>query len=146
MAGLDASGERLSNEESGIDDGFGILFNDNDDDGTTTAFVTDEDAVATIAAPSATASAAVSTSADGEVQAEQAAPRAFDEIVADIKIRQQGEVLSFDVAQAGTVLITSSTMIGSQGDYRLEARLLDENGNVVASDAGEGFELSLIHI
>lgn len=140
VAGLSASGERLSSEESGIDGGTGIMFDASDDDGTTTAFVTNEDAVATIAAPKPVATAANETVVDAAPQAEEGAPRAFDEIIADIKIRQQGKVLSFDVAEAGTISITSSTMIGRQGDYRLEARVLDAGGNVVASDAGEGFE------
>lgn len=140
VAGLSASGERLSNEESGIEGASGIMFDAGDDDGTTTAFVNNEDAVATIAAPEPVAPASGDTVTNVEPQAEEGAPRAFDEIVADIKIRQSGEVLSFDVAEAGTVSITSSTMIGSQDDYRLEARLLDASGNVVASDAGEGFE------
>lgn len=141
VAGLSASGQRLSSDESGIEGGSGILFDSGDDDGTTTAFVSNEDAVATIAAPKPAAAAAGDAAADAAPQAEEEdAPRAFDEIVADVDIRYQGEVLSFDVAEAGTVSITSSTMIGSQDDYRLEARLLDASGNVVASDAGEGFE------
>ncbi|WP_251976784.1 hypothetical protein [Salinicola avicenniae] len=60
----------------------------------------------------------------------------FDEIVADIRILQQGEVLSFDVAETGTVSIASSTFPGNEGTYRLEAEVLDADGNVVASDAG----------
>lgn len=140
VAGLNASGERLSNEESGIEGGSGIMFDASDDDGTTTAFISNKDAVATIAAPKPAAAASDEATDTAAPQTEEGAPRAFDEIVADIKIRKRGEVLSFDVAEAGMVSITSSTMIGNQGDYRLEARLLDASGNVVASDAGEGFE------
>ncbi|MHB0776467.1 hypothetical protein [Halomonas sp. WWR20] len=74
-----------------------------------------------------------------KAQTESPLPSAFDEIVADIRIREQGEVLSFDVAEAGTVSIASSTFPGNEGTYRLEARVLDADGNVVASDKGEGF-------
>lgn len=63
-------------------------------------------------------------------------PDAFDEIVADIKVLQKGEVLSFDVAEAGTVSVKSSTFPGNEGTYRLEARILDASGNTVASDKG----------
>ena len=63
-------------------------------------------------------------------------PDAFDEIVADIKVLQEGEVLSFDVAEAGTVSVTSSTFPGNEGTYRLQAKILDANGNTVASDEG----------
>ncbi|WP_110666056.1 hypothetical protein [Salinicola halophilus] len=65
-----------------------------------------------------------------------AMPDGFDEIVADILIREQGVVLSFNVATAGTVSVASSTFPGNEGTYRLEVRILDENGQVVASDEG----------
>ncbi|SHF02989.1 hypothetical protein SAMN02745148_01650 [Modicisalibacter ilicicola DSM 19980] len=84
--------------------------------------------------------AATDEAARGAGASEQAMPDAFDEIVADIDIRAKGEVLSFDVVEAGTVSITSSTFVGSETSYRLEARVLDENGNVVASDKAKGFE------
>lgn len=63
-------------------------------------------------------------------------PSSFDEIVADIKVLQQGEVLTFDVAQAGTVSVTSSTFPGHEGSFRLQAKVLDESGRTVASDEG----------
>ncbi|MCK0751310.1 hypothetical protein [Chromohalobacter japonicus] len=162
--GLDAQGNRLSNDESGVDAGGGIMFGGPGKGGHTTAFVDDEDAVATIAAPRREATEAASdvasgaadssaandassgTTASSETEAaaqsgdEEAMPEAFDEIVADVAIRQKGKVLSFDVAEAGTVSVTSSTFPGNEGTYRLEARILDEDGDVVASDAGEGFE------
>ncbi|WP_280539155.1 hypothetical protein [Chromohalobacter sp. 11-W] len=162
--GLDAQGNRLSSDESGVDAGGGIMFGGPGKDGHTTAFVDDEDAVATIAAPrrdttesaSAVASGAAatssvageassdSTSSSGASSAtqddEDALPDAFDEIVTDLAIREQGKVLSFDVVEAGTVSVTSSTFPGNEGTYSLEARILDESGDVVASDKGEGFE------
>ncbi|MCK0743957.1 hypothetical protein [Chromohalobacter nigrandesensis] len=162
--GLDAQGNRLSSDESGVDAGGGIMFGGPGEDGRTTAFVNDEDDVATIAAPrreateaasavasdaAATSSAADDASSDSTSNSgasaatqddEEALPDAFDEIVADVAIRQHGEVLSFDVAEAGTVSVTSSTFPGNEGTYRLEARILDESGDVVASDEGEGFE------
>ncbi|MGC3873972.1 hypothetical protein ACPF7Z_11960 [Halomonas sp. GXIMD04776] len=179
VAGLDASGERLDTDASGIDGGSGIQFGGAGRDGRTTAFVNSDDEVAAIAAPKASRSAGTSGSmptndpspslssqqqsaldvpspqnatAGSESEAaadevtrggnasEQVMPDAFDEIVADIDIRTKGEVLSFDVVEAGTVSITSSTFVGSETSYRLEARVLDENGNVVASDKAKGFE------
>lgn len=158
--GLDAQGNRLSNDESGVDAGGGIMFGGPGKDGHTTAFVDDDDAVAAIAAPrpeaSGTASSASSSetstasaggqaagSSDDEAASandEDALPDAFDEIVTDLAIREQGKVLSFDVVEAGTVSVTSSTFPGNEGTYSLEARILDESGDVVASDQGEGFE------
>jgi hypothetical protein len=67
-------------------------------------------------------------------------PEAFDEIVMDVDIRTKDEVLTFDVLEAGTVSVTSSTFVGSEAQYRLEARILDASGNVVASDEAKGFE------
>ncbi|MCP1366264.1 hypothetical protein BIS06_13645, partial [Halomonas sp. BBD48] len=75
-----------------------------------------------------------------ETPQQQDMPTAFDEIVADIDIRTRGEVLSFDVVEAGTVSVTSSTFMGSETEYRLEAKILDEQGKVVASDKASGFE------
>lgn len=69
-------------------------------------------------------------------QQEVEMPDAFDEIVADIKVLQEGEVLSFDVAEAGTVSVASSTFPGNEGTYRLQAKILDASGNTVASDEG----------
>lgn len=162
VAGLDASGQRLSSDASGIDAGSGIQFGGPGRDGRTTAFVNRKDAVAAIAAPGTVESAESGTSASQSSQStatmreqapaeampsrqvdtapEEATPQAFDEIVTDIDIRTRGEVLSFDVVEAGTVSVTSSTFVGSETDYRLEARILDEQGNVVASDKAEGFE------
>lgn len=148
---LDAQGNRLSSEESGVDAGGGIMFGGPGKDGRTTAFVDDDDSVAAIAAPrpeateaasSVASSEAATASADDTASAndEDALPDAFDEIVTDLAIREQGKVLSFDVVEAGTVSVTSSTFPGNEGTYRLEARVLDESGNVVASDKGEGFE------
>ncbi|WP_189445326.1 hypothetical protein, partial [Salinicola rhizosphaerae] len=63
-------------------------------------------------------------------------PDGFDEIVADIRVLQEGKVLTFKVADAGTVSVKSSTFPGNEGTYRLQAKILDENGNAVASDEG----------
>ncbi|MCD6009282.1 hypothetical protein [Halomonas sp. IOP_31] len=138
VAGLDARDKRLDSDESGIDGGAGILFNNSDSQ---TAFVNDEDAVATIAAPAAASSSPSTARKERQENAEAAKQpkekRSFEEIVADIRIREQGEVLTFDVAKAGTIAVTSSTFPGS-GSYQLEARLLDETGRVIASDQGQG--------
>lgn len=166
--GLDAQGNPLSSDESGVDAGGGIMFGGPGKNGRTTAFVDEDDAVAAIAAPRPDASEAASSAPSSETSSasagdqaagssdedaasandedaasandEDALPDAFDEIVTDLAIREQGKVLSFDVVEAGTVSVTSSTFPGNEGTYRLEARILDESGDVVASDAGEGFE------
>ncbi|WP_129140186.1 hypothetical protein [Modicisalibacter coralii] len=137
VAGLSDEGERLNTDESGIDGGTDIHFGS--DEGKT-AFVDNKDAVATIAAPGAAASDRAGKAATSEASGDrrERQPKAFEEIVADIRIRQEGEVMTFDVAQAGTISVTSSTFPGSGGDYTLQAKLLDENGNVVASDKGVG--------
>ncbi|WP_227369767.1 hypothetical protein [Halomonas sp. M20] len=198
VAGLDAQGKRLDTNASGIDGGSSIQFAGPGEDGRTTGFVNNDDAVATIAAPRTSPSANTpqnvpndgtsrsasvmrngappslssqqqsaldvpppQASANGGVAVQDSSslgnagneevsssqlegssqqPEAFDELVADIDIRTQGEVLSFNVAEAGTVSVTSSTFVGSETDYRLEAKVLDSNGNVVASDKAEGFE------
>ncbi|MCI0510577.1 hypothetical protein C8E00_101226 [Chromohalobacter marismortui] len=146
VVGLDAQGNRLTSEESGVDNGGGIMFGGPGKDGHTTAFVNGDDEVAAIAAPrpedaeSSPSQATAATDAQAAGTEEAALPDAFDEIVTDVAIRQRGKVLSFDVVEAGTVSVTSSTFPGNEGTYRLEARILDESGEVVASDAGEGFE------
>jgi hypothetical protein len=158
VAGLDDRGRQLSNKQSGIDGGSGIRFGGPGRDGRTTAFVDSNDAVAAIAAPRVanesadvnasgsrptadTASAPeTSTTQPVEMSEQEAVPTAFDEIVADIDIRTRGEVLNFDVVEAGTVSVTSSTFSARETEYRLEARILDEQGKVVASDKASGFE------
>ncbi|TDX26221.1 hypothetical protein DFO67_11664 [Modicisalibacter xianhensis] len=153
VAGLDAQGHRLSSDQSGIDGGTGISFGGPGRDGRTTAFVNKNDAVAAIAAPQVTqetpaskSDAAPETSTVSQPAqpasepAPETMPEAFDEIVADIDIRTRGEVLNFDVVEAGTVSVTSSTFVGSETEYRLEAKILDAQGNVVASDKATGFE------
>jgi|GEM_PF-702587 len=89
-----------------------------------------------VAPAAATVDAVVSDSPRTGRPPEPQLPDAFDEIVADIMIRQEGEVLSFDVAETGTVSIASSTFPGNEGKYRLQAKVLDANGNTVASDEG----------
>lgn len=137
VAGLDARGNRLAGDESGIEEGSNIHFGDAD---SKTAFVDDKDAVATIVAPAATSPSTAEKERPenaGATPQPKAEKRSFEEIVADIMIRQEGEVLTFDVAKAGTIVVTSSTFPGS-GSYLLKARLLDETGRVIASDQGQG--------
>lgn len=93
---------------------------------------------ATGTAEAATTAAATGSAAVTESEAEP--DRRFDEIVTDVRIREKGEVMTFDVSDRGTVTIDSETFPGSEGTYKLQMRLLDENGNTVASDKGEGFE------
>lgn len=176
VARLDASGNVVTSEQGGVDNGGGIMFGGAGPSGRTTAFVDEGDQVATLSAPGRQSASDVASSASGgEPRAtagatnagsaatpgsasegaaagatagaasgdasrgrndQPAMPDAFDEIVADILIRHEGEVMSFDVAQAGTVSIESSTFPGNEGSYRLQAKVLDESGRTVASDEG----------
>ncbi|OLO04331.1 hypothetical protein [Salinicola socius] len=177
VARLDASGNVVTSDEGGVDNGGGIMFGGPGPSGRTTAFVDEGDQVATLSAPGRQAASSVAagggtaprtgsagqddgdatfgttntgaaatpssgaeaTAASGHSASAREQPQmpdAFDEIVADIMIRQQGEVLSFDVAEAGTVSIESSTFPGNEGTYRLQAKVLDANGRTVASDEG----------
>ncbi len=91
---------------------------------------------ATDAADSATQPAPVPAE-----QAPEASPRSFETIVTDVKIRARGEVLTFEMAERGTVAITTSTYpTGYEDTYRIELEVLDESGGVVAEGAGEGFD------
>ncbi|GAA3896911.1 hypothetical protein GCM10022228_04630 [Halomonas cibimaris] len=146
----------------GVSRGDGIAFVGNRRGGGKTAFVRRSSAVAAVAPPSqperetpAAASAAPEAGAAAPAVAKQreAAPadsagqeasaspqEGFEEIVTDVKIRASGEVLTFEVLEKGTVAITTSTFPGNEGTYRIEAEVLDRQGNVVAQDAGEGFD------
>lgn len=146
VAGLSAEGNRLSSDESGIDDGSGVGFGISKD-GSSTAFVHSADAVTSLAAPQAViADAAPTTDSDRDVADElpasdrQAPPTTFKEIITDVAMMTRGEVLNFEVEAPGDVSITTATMIGKEGTYRIEAKLLDAEGQVIASDKGERFE------
>ncbi|MDY7115622.1 hypothetical protein RAN53_04625 [Halomonas sp. SSL-5] len=89
----------------------------------------------------ASADSQAATAATGATAAPEPQPaKGFERVVTDVKIRARGEVLSFEVLEAGTVAITTSTFPGNEGTYRIEAEVVDERGGVVASDAGEGFD------
>lgn len=177
VAELDASGNVVSSDEGGVDNGGGIMFGGPGSSGRTTAFVDGKDEVATLSAPGREAADEVAAAGAGgtetragddatfgstntgtaatpgderqavETQEAQDRPRTgrppepqmpdgFDEVVADIRILQEGEVLTFKVADPGTVSVTSSTFPGNEGTYRLQAKILDADGNTVASDEG----------
>lgn len=148
--------------------GEGIAFTGTSREGGRSAFVRRPDVVAAIAAPAASESADAPQPAQTDVPSSAAASAApvadaadsqattaesdasaasapepdkgFERIVTDVKIRARGEVLSFEVLEAGTVAIATSTFPGNEGTYRIEAEVVDEQGRVVASDAGEGFD------
>jgi hypothetical protein len=151
VVGIDDQGNRTNV----LDDG-GTVTTSVDRDGNRSAFVNDDDAVTALAAPAATAASqagrpsqpeAPEASATPEDPSQPAAPAAsaqaqsFQTIVTDVKIRARGEVLSFEVQNAGAVAITTSTYpTGYEGTYRIELEVRDQAGNVVARDAGEGFD------
>ncbi|SHK35989.1 hypothetical protein [Halomonas caseinilytica] len=162
VAGLDDQGRRI---ERAVDDGGNIQFVGENRTGGRSVFVRGDDAVATVrasddaagnaAAAGATATAAASASsteseaASSAGQAQQTTGQqqqaseqdGFETIVTDVKIRAKGEVLTFDVAEAGTISIETSTYpAGFEDTYRLTLDVLDESGRVVAEGAGEGFD------
>lgn len=166
VAGLDERGQRV---EEAVDDGGNIQFIGENRTGGKSVFVRGDDAVATVraaggttqnaATAGTTASAAASSASRSEDastttagQAQQASEQpsserqaaeqeSFETIVTDVKIRARGEVLTFDVAEAGTVSIETSTYPpGHEDTYRITLDVLDESGRVVAEGAGEGFD------
>ncbi|GGX87454.1 hypothetical protein GCM10007160_13520 [Litchfieldella qijiaojingensis] len=157
VSGLDAQGRRL---EGSISEGQGLVFTGSGREASRSVFVRNRNSVATIAPPATEAAADVqeSTTAEGtapssaepqpptsEPQAGQAtdsdAPRSFERIVTDVKIRARGEVLTFDVVEAGTIAITTATYpTGYEDTYRIALQVLDESGRVVAEGAGKGFD------
>ncbi|SFT44507.1 hypothetical protein [Halomonas saccharevitans] len=156
VAGLDENGRRL---EEGVSDGQGLIFSGSAREGNRSVFVRGrDDDVATLAAPApetsggaATGEASASAAASAAPQAEAQAPSAeqapaqassgVETIVTDVKIRARGEVLTFDMAERGSVAITTSTYpTGYEDTYRLELEVLDADGRVVAEGAGEGFD------
>ncbi|WFM72256.1 hypothetical protein [Halomonas sp. CKK8] len=157
VSGLDSQGRRL---EDGVSDGQGFAFTGNGREGSRSVFVRNRDDVATIAAPSQEAAAgaaagtaaatadapevaeaAAQTAQEPARQEAEASARSFETIVTDVKIRASGEVLTFEVAERGTVAITTSTYpSGYEDTYRIELEVLDEAGRVVAEGAGQGFD------
>jgi hypothetical protein len=153
VSGLDDQGRRL---DEGVSEGRGLVFTGNGREGSRSVFVRNEDDVATIAAPSPEgttgAAAASATTASGDASDTQAASgsvareraeasRGFETIVTDVKIRARGEVLTFEVAERGTIAFATSTYPGGYEDtYRIELEVLDERGRVVAEGAGQGFD------
>ncbi|MDT8896545.1 hypothetical protein RSO41_18000 [Halomonas sp. I1] len=165
VAGLDERGQRV---EEAVDDGGDIQFIGENRTGGKSVFVRGDDAVATVRAAgdatssaatagTATAAASAGASATTASQAQQASERrsaeqeasaqqaddqqSFETIVTDVKIRARGEVLTFDVAEAGTVSIETATYPpGHEDTYRITLDVLNESGRVVAEGAGEGFD------
>ncbi|RKQ96357.1 hypothetical protein C7446_2949 [Kushneria sinocarnis] len=61
-------------------------------------------------------------------------------VLRDLSIREKGEVLKFEVMQPGTVVVESSSFGANQGSYRLSAEVVNADGDVVASDSGQGLD------
>ncbi|MDR5868147.1 hypothetical protein [Halomonas koreensis] len=145
VAGLNDQGEVIAGS---VSDGEGIFFTGTNRQGGDSVFVRGDNAVATLGgAPQQeeTNAAAEQQGSDGsndEAAATDNEPRSgFESIVTDVKIRARGEVLTFDVAETGSVAISTSTYpTGYEDTYRLELEVLDEAGRVVAQGAGQGFD------
>ncbi|MDN3556128.1 hypothetical protein [Halomonas maura] len=112
-------------------------------DAATTATST---STSTAAGASATATGAAATQAsrDQEQDAPSTGPASrsgYETIVTDVKIRARGEVLTFEMAEQGSVAITTSTYpTGYEDTYRIALEVLDASGRVVAEGAGQGFD------
>lgn len=162
VAGLDDQGRVI---EDSVSDGEGIFFTGQNRQGGDSVFVRGDDAVATLGggaaasqaattgdSASSAAGSAVAGAASGSVdsaagdtrqapEAEPAQRAGFETIVTDVKIRARGEVLTFNVAEQGSVAITTSTFpTGYEDTYRIELEVLDASGRVVAEGAGQGFD------
>lgn len=89
---------------------------------------------------SAGGEAAVAEPAERQAAAEPVEPE-VRELVTDVRIRAQGEVMSFEMAEAGRVAIATSTYPpGYENTYRIELEVVDGQGSVVAEGAGQGFD------
>lgn len=135
VVGLDASGNRVAQGESGIDDGDDAIFGQAGDTGS--VFV--RPGAASVALGSDNRGS--EQQAASETLAQQAddagaGDNTLDTILADVRIAFEGEVATFTLDEPSNVQIDSSTFPGNEGSYRLEARLLDAQGNVVAQDQG----------
>ncbi|GED21295.1 hypothetical protein [Halomonas halmophila] len=152
VAGLNEQGQRI---DEAVDDGGNIQFVGENRSGGKSVFVRGDDAVATLrSGDSATAgeastagaqangsAAATASAGDQSASAAETEEEGFETIVTDVKIRASGKTLTFDVAEAGTISIETSTYPpGAEDTYRIELEVLDESGNVVAEGAGEGFD------
>ncbi|WP_431025724.1 hypothetical protein [Halomonas sp. H5] len=63
------------------------------------------------------------------------------ELATDVRIRTRGEVMNFEMAEAGRVSIATETYPpGYEGTYRIELEVVDGQGSVVAEGAGQGFD------
>ncbi|PSJ21807.1 hypothetical protein CVH10_11065 [Halomonas sp. ND22Bw] len=152
VAGLDDQGRVI---EDGISDGEDIFFTGTNRQGGDSVFVRGDSAVATLGGGAAAAQTDTEASSDatgGVAAEEEPAARSaqedepvqrsgFETIVTDVKIRARGEVLTFNVAEQGSVAITTSTYpSGYEDTYRIELEVLDDAGRVVAEGAGQGFD------
>ncbi|QNI02498.1 hypothetical protein HXW73_05920 [Halomonas sp. SH5A2] len=157
VAGLNAQGQVV---EEAISDGDGIAFTGNAEEGDRSVFVRQNDAVVALGGSSSreplaaegendaarTADTQQSASSDQLQSAPPASERSqpstdtFEEIVSDVKIRASGEVLTFEMPDAGRIQLTTSTYpTGYEDTYRIEVDIVDEQGRVAAKGAGEGF-------
>lgn len=139
------------NVEQGVSTGDAIAFTGNRREGGQSAFVRRSDTVVALAASSDSVSqseaSAASANNDERVADETSgqasvseSQQGFQEIVTDVKIRAKGEVLNFEMLEAGPILITTSSFGNNSSEYRIVAEVLDEQGQIVAKDAGEGFD------
>ena len=142
VAGLDASGQRMAQSESSIDDGDDSILGQPGESGS--VFVRPGAAVGVIGAEQSSQSND-DDRAESEPEAtsssqETTADDQLDTIVADVRVAFEGEAVSFSLDNTREVAIQSSSFPGNEGSYRLKARLLDDQGNVVAEDEGSAFE------
>ncbi|MGM0543768.1 MAG: hypothetical protein ACQERP_07840 [Pseudomonadota bacterium] len=141
VVGLDASGNRVAQGTSGIDDGDDAIFGQGGDTGSVfvrpgAASVALDNESRTSEQQVSTDAASTSSSSETSENVEQASTSTLDTILADVRIAFEGEAVTFTLDKPSNVQIDSSTFPGNEGSYRLEARLMDAQGNVVAQDQG----------
>lgn len=130
----------------GVSTGDAIAFTGSRREGGQSAFVRRSDTVVALAAASQSSedpSQSSTERASDNTSAQASSPesqKGFQQIVTDVNMRAKGEVLTFEMLETGPILITTSTFGNNSSEYRIVAEVLDEQGQVVAKDAGEGFD------
>ncbi|SDN62027.1 hypothetical protein [Vreelandella arcis] len=142
VVGLDASGNRVALGESGIDDGDDAIFGQSGDSDSVfvrpgaASIALESESQSSEQLPTPQEASATSSTDEDAGDVESASANTPDTILADVRIAYEGEVVTFTLDEPRDVQIDSSTFPGNEGSYRIEARLLDAQGNLVAQDKG----------
>ncbi|WP_075878627.1 hypothetical protein [Vreelandella massiliensis] len=63
----------------------------------------------------------------------------FSRVVADVDVSYEGEALEFILQEPGRVRIYTTSLVGVEKNYKVEALLMDAQNGVVAREEGERF-------